>query len=341
MMSMKRMLGILIVMAGFVFLLAACGEKTQEDVLADLEETMKDMEGYKANAEMSMNTGQEDQKFAIDIWHKKEDLFRVALTNDMDEKGSQVILKNKDGVFVLTPALKKNFKFQSDWPENSSQPYLYQSLVNDIKKDKEAEFESTDTHYVFKTKTNYQSNNNLPFQEIHFDKKSLTPVEVKVLDKDKNALVVVKFSSFEKDASFKEDDFSMEKNMASNATEDEAVSGEVEDNALTVSLPTFMAGAELEQKKEIDLENGKRAILTFSGDKNFTLVQEKRNVVPTMTSPQEVKGDIINLGHTVAGLSDNTLEWSYNGVDYILASDELTKEELIQVAQSVQGQEVK
>ncbi|NAO99914.1 outer membrane lipoprotein carrier protein LolA, partial [Halomonas sp. MG34] len=86
---MKRMLGILIVMAGFVFLLAACGEKTQEDVLADLEDTMNEMEGYKANAEMSMNTGQEEQKFVIDIWHKKDDLFRVALTNDMDEKGSQ------------------------------------------------------------------------------------------------------------------------------------------------------------------------------------------------------------------------------------------------------------
>ncbi len=341
MMSMKRMLGIFIVMAGFVFLLAACGEKTQEDVLADLKDTMDSMEGYKAKAEMSMNTGQEDQKFAIDIWHKKEDMFRVALTNSMDEKGSQVILKNEDGVFVLTPALKKNFKFQSDWPENSSQPYLYQSLVNDIQKDKEAEFETTDTHYIFKTKTNYQSNNNLPYQEIHFDKKSLTPVEVKVLDKDKNSLVEVNFSSFEKDASFAEDDFSMEKNMATSTEVDEAVSGNVENNALTVSLPTFLAGAELEQKKEVDLDNGKRAILTFSGEKNFTLVQEKRDVLPTMSSPQEVKGNIINLGHTVAGLSNNTLEWSYNGVDYILASDELTKEELIQVAQSVQGQEVK
>ncbi|MFD2627193.1 outer membrane lipoprotein carrier protein LolA [Oceanobacillus kapialis] len=338
---MKRMLSIFIVMAGFVFLLAACGEKTQEDVLADLNETMKDMEGYKAKAEMSMNTGQEDQKFAIDIWHKKEDLFRVALTNDMDEKGSQIILKNEDGVFVLTPALKKNFKFQSDWPQNSSQPYLYQSLVNDIQKDKEAEFETTDTHYIFKTKTNYQSNNNLPYQEIHFDKKTLTPVEVKVLDKDKNALVEVNFSSFEKDASFEEDDFTMDKNMASSTEEEEAVSGQPADNTLTVAVPTYLAGAELEGKKEIDLENGERAILTFSGEKNFTLVQEKRDVVPTITSPQEVNGDIVNLGHTVAGLSDNTLEWSYNGVDYILASDELTKEELIQVAQSVQGQEVK
>src|SRR5690625_5969794 len=54
----------------------------------------------------------------------KKDLYRVALTNPEDEKGSQVILKNEDGVFVLTPALDKSFKFQTDWPENSSQPYL-------------------------------------------------------------------------------------------------------------------------------------------------------------------------------------------------------------------------
>src|SRR5699024_3232046 len=96
--------------------------------------------------------------------------------NDEDEKSSQIILKNKDGVFVLTPSLNKSFKFQSEWPDNSSQPYLYQSLINDIIKDSEATFEVTDAHYIFYIKTNYQSNNNLPFQEIYLDKKSYTPV---------------------------------------------------------------------------------------------------------------------------------------------------------------------
>ncbi|OZU89192.1 DUF4367 domain-containing protein [Virgibacillus indicus] len=338
---MKKMFGIwIVIVLGLVLLLSACGEKSQEDVVEKLGENLDEMDGYKAKAEMAMNTGQEEQKFAIDIWHKKDDFYRVGLTNNQDDKGSQVILKNEDGVFVLTPALNKSFKFQTEWPENSSQPYLYQSLINDVLKDGEAEFEATDEHYVFKTKTNYQSNNNLPFQEIYFDKKTYTPVLVKVLDKDRNALVEVTFTSFDTNPEFKDDDFTMEKNMASGTVE-QPVSAQAPAESLSVFLPEYLAGAELTAKREVDLENGERVILSFTGEKNFTLVEETTEVVPTLSAPKEVEGEIVNLGYTVAALSENKLEWSHNGVDFVLASDELTRDELIQVAQSVQGQEVK
>lgn len=334
----------LMVFGLIVLVLAACGEKSQEDVVGELQKNVEEMSGYKAVAEMSMNTGQEEQKFNIDIWHQKEDFYRVALTSEADEKGSQIILKNEEGVFVLTPALEKSFKFQTEWPNNGSQPYLYQSLVEDIAGDEEATFESTENSYIFKTKTNYQSNNNLPFQEIHFNKENYTPTLVKVLDKDENALVEVKFTNFEMDPTFNKDDFSMEKNMASNDKSKET-SAEVEEdtaeNVLEVVMPEFTAGAEVKEQREVELENGERIISTFAGEKHFTLIQERLDVVPTLSSPQEVEGDIVNLGNTIAALDENKIEWNYNGVNYKLASEELTKEELIQVAQSVQGKAVK
>ncbi|WP_404451203.1 outer membrane lipoprotein carrier protein LolA [Virgibacillus necropolis] len=344
---MKKNISIWLVLAlGLVLLLSACGEKSQEDVLKNLDEKLDDMNGYKATAEMTMDTGQESQKFNIDVWHKKKDLYRVKLTNDQDKKGSQVILKNKEGVFVLTPSLNKSFKFQSKWPDNGSQPYLYQSLVDDIKKDSDAQFSTTDSHYVFQTKTNYQSNNNLPYQEIYFDKKTYTPVLVKVLDKDKNAVVEVKFTSFKMDPSFKEDDFEMEKNMTSNASEasedeDVPVSADPASDTFTLMFPLNTAGAALFEQKEMELENGKRVIMTFKGEKNFTLVEEKINVVPTMASPKPVSGDIVNLGFAIGALSENSIEWHNNGMNFYLASDDLTREELIEVAKSVQGKEIK
>jgi outer membrane lipoprotein-sorting protein len=339
---MRRVFGFWIVFVlGIVFLLSACGEQSQEDVVSNLEESLEKMEGYKAEAEMNMKTGQDDQTFSIDVWHKKSDFYRVSLSNEQADEESQIILKNEDGVFVLTPALEKNFKFQSDWPENSSQPYLYQSLVNDVTMDAEAEFESTDSHYIFRTKTNYQSNNNLPFQEIHFDKKTYTPVLVKVLDNDGNALVEVNFSSFNKEAAFEDDDFSMDKNMAQ-GSEDTPASGQAaEDRPFTVLFPSYMAGAELTEQKEVEMENGKRVILSYTGDRNFTLVQEQQEVQPTLSSPEEVSGDIVNLGHSIGAISENMIEWSSGGMDFLLASDQLTQEELVQIAQSVQAQEVK
>lgn len=338
---MKKKYGILVMIVfGLVLVLAACGEKTQEDVVEKLESKLEAMNGYKAKAVMTMNTGQEDQKYKINIWHKKKDFYRVKLTNDQDEKGSQIILKNEEGVFVLSPALNKSFKFQKEWPENGSQPYLFQSLVNDVVKDKEATFEVTDKHYVFQTNTNYQSNNNLPYQKIYFDKKTYTPVMVKVMDKDKNPLVEVKFSEFNTDPSFKEDDFTMDKNMTT-AKSDEAVSGNGKTNAFTVVFPLYTAGSELTKKKEVALENGKRITMTYTGDKHFTLMEEKMEVLPTMTSPQVVNGEIVNLGHSIGALSENSIEWTNNGVNFFLASEELTREELIHVAKSVQGKEVK
>lgn len=326
---------------GLIVMLAACGEKSQEDVVEKLGENIEGLSGYKANIEMKMNTGQEEQTYKIDVWHKKEDFYRVALSNEQDDKGGQIILKNKDGVFVLTPELKKSFKFQSEWPDNSSQPYLYQSLVEDIVNDKEAEFTTDETHYIFKTKTNYQSNNNLPFQEIYFDKESYTPTLVKVLDTDGNAIVEVKFTSFELDPSFKDKDFEIEQNMASALPEDVPTSGDGVVEELQVMVPVHTAGAELADRIEMELEDGKRIISTFSGEKSFTLVQEKREVVETLSSPVEVSGDIVNLGFAIGVLSENAVEWDYNGMNFYLASDQLTKEELLEVAQSVQGQEVK
>ncbi|MFS0675055.1 LolA family protein [Ornithinibacillus sp. 179-J 7C1 HS] len=327
---------------GIVLLLVACGEKSQEDVVKKLGENITELAGYKANVEMTMNTGQEEQVFKIDVWHKKDDFYRVALSNSEEDKGGQIILKNKDGVFVLTPELKKSFKFQSEWPDNSSQPYLYQSLVEDITNDKESKFTTDDNHFIFTTKTNYQTNSNLPYQEIYFNKADYTPALVKVLDTDGNAVVEVKFNSFELNPSFNDKDFEIEENMASATPEDVPTSGDGVTEELEVMVPIQTVGAELTEQIEVDLKDGKRIISTFTGEKNFTLVQEKRNVVETLSSPEEVNGDIVNLGFGAIGaLSENSVEWDYNGSNFYLASDQLTREELLQVAQSVQGHNVK
>lgn len=58
-----------------------------------MDKQLEKMEGYKTKAEMKMNTGQEEQVYQIDVWHKKKDFYRVALSNDMDENKDQIILK--------------------------------------------------------------------------------------------------------------------------------------------------------------------------------------------------------------------------------------------------------
>src|SRR5699024_10398009 len=125
---------------GLLIIVAGCGEKSQESVVKNIGNTLEEIDGYKVAAQMTMQTGQEERSYDVDVWYKKgqEDFYRGGLENE-DDDGRQVILKNEEGVFVLTPALNKSFKFHTDWPENSSQPYLYQSLVHDVLNDGDAE----------------------------------------------------------------------------------------------------------------------------------------------------------------------------------------------------------
>lgn len=326
--------GIFIIL--MVLLLAACGEKSKEDVVEKLESMAGDMNAYQAQAMMTLMTGKDDQSYRIEVAHQKEDKYRVLLKNDNDEEGNQIILKNDDGVFVLTPALNKSFKFQSEWPENNSQPYLYQSLINDLTADSDAEFTSTENYFIFETKTSYESNSNLPYQTIYFDKDTYAPVLVKVLDADKNPLVEVEFTSFEVDPDLPEDTFEMESNMTSSIFGVPVMAQEDIPDQLTVKYPEVNLGAELVEEDQMETMNGKRVMLHYEGDRSFTIIQETPNVMETSAgSPEVVNGDPVDLGFTIGAMANQSLEWHHEGVDYYLASDQLTKQEMIEVATSM------
>jgi outer membrane lipoprotein-sorting protein len=339
--GMKRKLFLLLAGLMVVFVLAACGAKSQEDVVKELNSKLGDLNSYKVNAKMTLQMGSEPQVYEVEIWHKDPTFYRVNLKNAKQDQ-SQMILRNDEGVFVLTPALNKSFKFQSDWPQNSSQAYLYESLIKDIVEDKEAKFEATKEHYVFETKTRYQNNKMLPVQEIKLNKKDLSPAVVKVMDPDHNALVTVEFSKVKFDASFDKDDFDMKKNMTG-ATLGLPAMAEVAGKEFSVKYPSAeIPGVSLIEEKELAIEDGKRVILTYGGgEKSFTLIQEKAEVVQTIGSSSYVNGEPVDLGFTVGALTERSITWTQDGVDYKIASNDLTQEEMVMLARSVQVNGVK
>jgi outer membrane lipoprotein-sorting protein len=334
--GMRKKLLLLLTGVMVIFVLAACGSKSKEDVVQELTGKLDDLSGYKADAKMTLKMGTDSQVYNVEIWHKDPTFYRVNLKN-AEKDQSQMILRNKEGVFVLTPALKKSFKFQSDWPQNSSQAYLYESLIKDIIADKEAKFSSTKDHYVFETKTRYQNNSMLPTQEIKLNKSDLSPAVVKVMDPDRNALVTVEFSKVKFDASFEDSDFDMKKNMT-RAELNMPVMADAKDFAFTVKYPTELFDTKFVNEEEVALENGKRVILTYEGEKSFTLVQEKSVVKEASTAPTYVDGDLVDLGATIGALTDHSITWTLEGVDYMIASNNMTQKELVEIARSVQGE---
>ena len=332
----------LLLMTGLmvILMLAACGSKSQDDVVKELKSKQEDLTSYKVNAKMTLKMGSDSQVYKVEIWHKDPTFYRVNLKN-AEKDQSQMILRNNQGVFVLTPALNKSFRFQSDWPQNSSQAYLYESLIKDIVADKDAKFSSTKDHYIFETKTRYQNNSMLPFQEIKLNKRDLSPAVVKVMDPDRNALVTVEFSKVTFKANFDKDAFDMKKNMTRAQINLPAMS-DGSDKSFTVMYPTYeLKGTKLVEEKAVKIEDGKRVVLTYDGKKSFTLIQEKVTAKAASATPTYVEGDIVDLGVTIGAVSDHSLSWSHGGVDYMIASKNLTRAEMIEVAKSVQGDAVK
>src|SRR5690625_2220060 len=277
--------GAFVLLLVLMFALSACGGKSQESVSKKIEKQLTNLEGYKAEVEMTMNTGKTERKYDIDIWYQKneeEDFYRVDLQNEADDH-HQTILKNEEGVFVLTPVLNKSFKFQADWPEKNGQPYLYQSLIQDITDDQDLVFSTHDDYYKYKTKTNYMNNKHLPYQHIFVNKKTYLPMYVQVLGEDEEPLIEVKFKEININPTLSEADFNREailgtQNGDSDVDTDdskETIASDLPMHQPELLLPVVTKGAELVETEEVEADEGSRIIMTFKGERNFTLIQEQ------------------------------------------------------------------
>ena len=163
---MKKYLILIMIM---LLTLTGCGSYKLEDAVNDFTKKVENSKSYKLNGTMEINSGDEIFTYNIDAYYLKDDYYKVVLVNQTNNH-EQVILKNKEGLYVVTPSLNKSFKFDSVWPENSSQAYLLKNLVNDLKNDNEKEFEKLEKGYILKSKVNYPNNDELSYQKMYFDK---------------------------------------------------------------------------------------------------------------------------------------------------------------------------
>ncbi|MBQ7140878.1 MAG: hypothetical protein IJO32_05185 [Bacilli bacterium] len=234
-------------------------------------------------------------------------------------------------VTVVTPALNKSFKFQSEWPYNNSQIYLLQSLINDLNNDKDKTFEEQDGMYVLTSRVNYPNNNNLVNQIIYLDKNKNFK-EVHVLDKNGVPQIKMKFNKIDMKATFDKKHFALDNNLESSSTEEEYKSVSSFDSAI---YPMYMpTDTYLTSEDTVSKTDGERLILTFEGQKPFMLVEETASIAEENEIIPMI-GEPVLLTDTVAALSDTSITWISNGVEYYIVSDVMEQDELISVARSL------
>ncbi|UPK45299.1 MULTISPECIES: outer membrane lipoprotein-sorting protein [Paenibacillus] len=208
---MRRISWMLAMVLVLSTLLAACGKKDAAAVVKDLNEVVGEMESYQGAGVMTLHTGDTPQQYKVEVWHQKPSYYRIALTNAKKDV-TQIVLRNDEGVFVLTPSQNKSFRFQSNWPDNQGQVYLYETLIRSITGDSTRQFADEKESYVFDVAANYNTHA-LVRQKIWLNKSDYAPKQVEVSDSNANVVVDVKFDSFKFGTEFEKDAFDMQRNM--------------------------------------------------------------------------------------------------------------------------------
>ena len=322
---MKKIIVVLLVC---LLVITGCGRDDKNSIVNSLDKKIKS--GYKLSGSLNVVNNDENYDYDVDVYNKGDN-YKVVLTNKSNDH-TQVILKNKDGVYVLTPALNKSFKFQSDWPYNNSQIYLLGSLVNDIKSDKNSELIEKNNKYIIKSSVKYVSNKKLFNQKIVLGSDK-TFEKVIVYDKDGCEAMTMIFDRIDYSYKFKKDEFDLDNIIDNEDKTDVKETSSIDDIIYPLYVPD---GTKLVNEDKIKKENGERVIMDYDGDKSFLLVEETSDVfneftvIPTIGEPYLVMD-------TLGVMGENSLSWSSNGIDYYLVSDVMDQNELIEVAQSIGG----
>ena len=307
------------------FLLAGCG-KGNKDVVKELNNKINKSKSYYITGELEIINNEDTYTYDAEVSYRAENQFKVLLKNKTNGH-EQIILRNDEGVYVLTPTLNKSFKFQSEWPYNGSQSYLLQLLIKDINDDGDKTIENTEEGYIITTKVNYSNNEELTKQKIYVNKdNNITKVEV--LDNNEKVKIRMNFANIDLNATFDDNYFKLENSMKTSST-DETVSS-IDEIIFPMYVPD---NTYLSKQDKVFLNDGERVILTFAGDKPFTLVQEtvKENTGLNVIST----GELEMISDSVGYVSDSAISWISNGIEYYISSSALTQKELLSVAKSM------
>lgn len=319
----------LVVLLG-VLCLFGCGKADQSNVKDEFVKYISKKNSYLVKGTMNIISNEDTFSYNVTV-AKSNDNYRVNLVNTINNH-EQVILRSNNEVYVVTPSLNKSFKFQSEWPDNGSQAYLLNSLVNDINNDSESKAEADGDGFVISSKVNYPNNANLVSEKIYLDKKSNLK-KVEVLDKDGKVKITVNYTSIDFKPTFKDDYFKLESLIDEECCKDKETSALMDDIVYPLYLPS---NTYLSTKDTVNTESGNRVILTFTGDSPFTLIEEK-TVANSEFEIIPVYGEPLMLSETMGALSSNSLYFTSNNVDFYLSSDKLSGNELLTIAESITG----
>ena len=203
--NLKLILGVFL----FSIFLSGCGVKNAQDVVSKLDKDINRANSYYAEGTMEIVNNENTYTYNVKVSYQKKDYYKIDLVNTLNNH-EQVILRNDEGVYVVTPSLNKSFKFQSDWPYNNSQVYLINSIIEDLQEDEDRVFKMKGDSYYFTSSVNYPNNKSLVKQNVYVGK-NMKINKVEVTDKDGKVQITMNFDKIVYNKKFADNYFDLSK----------------------------------------------------------------------------------------------------------------------------------
>ena len=231
-------------------------------------------------------------------------LIKQKLEFDEEFNLSKVIVYDKDGIEVMTmkfDKIKLNCKFSKEY-------FDVDSIIDS---------ESTTTESDNKNENNTTKDSNKDNEKNTDNKTSNNTNET-----NKNTI------NNDRNSNTNNNNNNTSNNNETNNTK---TTGRLDDIVYTLFLTS---GTKLVDEERVKKDNGERVIMTYEGEKSFLLVEETMDVFNEFTIIPS-SGEPFQLMDTLGVMTNNSLSWSSGTTDYYLVSDVMSKDEMIEVAQSI------
>lgn len=332
---MKRKIKIfccLSIIVMFSLCLVSCKKKTTPT--ESFPQIVSGLKSYKMVGKLETNFPSGTKESVITTYYKSPGFYRVEIQNP-NAVETQVMIKNDQGVFVLIPSVNKTFKVNTVWPTNNSYPYLLQSLSNDIVSDESINMTEDTKEITLKAKL-YNASDNLT-QKITFGEDNM-PKEVVIYDSNKN--VIMKYTVNQLETNISLDDGLFVANQTLETLYTYYQENPVEYDRY-VTYPTYYPeGTSLKEETVTGSGDERVVIMKFSGECSYTIIEEY--ITDTKASKVEyMSSDVMVIGGVFGFVGTNNVEFYENGIEYTIASNDVSILEMIKTLDSLRTTDIK
>lgn len=314
---MKKIFGLVLLS---LLVLVGCKNKDNIDEVTRVTNYLSGLTSYSLTSKMTIQRPDKNVSVNVAVDYLSPAYYKVCFKGDNE----QLIIKNDTGVYVITPSLNKEFRFDSNWPLNSSHAYLLEAINKDIKADTEATGILDGTNIVIECKIAHKTNQNLNKMKYTCDA-NLKPKKTVFLNDKNEECIVVDFDTFTPNSNLGKDNFNEKKYLGAQ----EEKPGE-EETSLTLTAGYVVEGSTLasSSKKE------GTTILCYSGESAYTIIVSLVEVTDEVVAI-DTYDSIEFLACGLGFLNKNTMKFYNGNYEITIFSNQLTVDDYINVANSI------